>query len=361
MSARPTHAAMASTYPYHVRNVVRGGIDGVELRDERSGAFAVFARRGATLLEWCVPHASELVALTDGYVSADDLAGQNGVRNGILAPFPNRIADGRYAFDKRMHDLLPGIPADERLTYHGVLREMDLAIAEVQESIDDANVLFTGLLGPQAVPGYPFALELSVRVRFTARSLALNVTAINVGRHAAPYAAGWHPYFRLGDAAIDSLELTVPANRCILTDDALIPLAGAAAFAPVAEAPQPDFRQPRALGATVIDACYADATPDADGLIRSRLRDPATGRQLTIWQRGGLTHVFTGDTLARDPRRSIAIEPVEVMTNSFNRPDCESLIRLAPGATRSFACGAEFHVESECASDPSTPIAVVTA
>jgi galactose mutarotase-like enzyme len=177
---------MASAYPYHVRNVVRGGIDAVELRDERSGAFAVFARRGATLLDWCVPHAGEMVALTDGYVSAEDLAGQNGVRNGILAPFPNCIADG---------------------------------------------------------------------------------------------------------------------------------------------------------------------------LIRCRLRDPATGRQLTIWQRGGLIHVFTGDTLARDPRRSIAIEPVEVMTNSFNRPDCETLIRLAPGATRSFACGAEFDVES----DPSTPFAVVTA
>ncbi|MBD5802979.1 galactose-1-epimerase [Azoarcus sp. Aa7] len=355
---------MASAYPYHVRNVVRAGIDAVELRDERSGAFAVFTRHGATLLDWCVPHAGEMVALTDGYVSAEDLAGQNGVRNGILAPFPNRIADGRYAFENRIYDLLPGVPAGERLIYHGVLRQMDLAIAEVQESIDDATVLFTGLLGPHAVPGYPFALELGVRVSFTARSLALNVTATNVGKHAAPYAAGWHPYFRLGDAAIDSLELTVPATRCILTDDALIPLAGAAAFAPVAPvvtSPLPDFRQPRALGAAVIDGCYADATPDADGLIRSRLRDPATGRQLTIWQRGGLTHVFTGDTLARDPRRSIAIEPVEVMTNSFNRPDCETLIRLAPGATRSFACGAEFHVESDRASDPSTPFAVVTA
>lgn len=361
MSARPAHAAMATAYSYQVRNVVRGGIDAIELRDERSGAFAVFARRGATLLDWCVPHASEMVALTDGYVSAEDLAGQNGVRNGVLAPFPNRIAAGCYAFDKRSYDLLPGAPAGERLIYHGVLREMDLAIAEVQESVDDATVLFTGFLAPQAVPGYPFALELSVRVSFTARSLALNVTATNVGKHAAPYAAGWHPYFRLGNAAIDSLELTVPATRCVLTDDALIPLPGEAAFAPLADAPLPDFRHPRMLGAAVIDGCYADATPDADGVIRSRLRDAATGRQLTIWQRGGLTHVFTGDTLARDPRRSIAIEPVEVMTNSFNRPDCEALIRLAPGATRSFACGAEFHVESDRASDSSTPIAVVTA
>lgn len=361
MSARPAHAAMATAYPYHVRKVVRGGIDAVELRDERSGAFAVFARRGATLLDWCVPHAGAMVALTDGYVSAEDLAGQNGVRNGILAPFPNRVAGGCYGFEKRNYDLLPGAPAGERLIYHGVLRQMDLAIAEVQERVVEATVLFTGVLDPQAVPGYPFALELSVRVNFSARSLALIVTATNVGKHAAPYAAGWHPYFRLGDVAIDSLELTVPANRCILTDDALIPLPGEAAFAPLAEAPLPDFRQPRVLGTTMIDACYADATPDADGLIRSRLRDPATGRQLTIWQRGGLTHVFTGDTLARDPRRSIAIEPVEVMTNSFNRPDCEASIRLAPGATRSFECGARFHVESDRASDPSTPFAVVTA
>ena len=106
MSALHAHAANVAVPAFRVRTVDVDGIAAVELRDERSGAFALLARRGATLLDWRIPHRGELVALTDGYASAAELAGQNGVRNGIVAPFPNRIADGRYDFDGRDHDLL---------------------------------------------------------------------------------------------------------------------------------------------------------------------------------------------------------------------------------------------------------------
>ncbi|WP_246262389.1 aldose 1-epimerase [Aromatoleum evansii] len=342
-----------------MRKVLRSGMEAIELHDERSGAFAVFAHRGATLLDWRVRDGSELVALTDGYLSAEELASQNGVRNGILAPFPNRIAGGRYRFEGRDHDLLPGVPAADRLIYHGFLRTMDLKVANVQETSTGVSVLFTGVIAADSFPGYPFALKFNVRVSFAARSIGLTVTATNIGERAAPYAAGWHPYFRLGDAPLDSMELTIPATRCIVTDAKLLPLDDEAAYAPVGEAALPDFRQPRRIGDAVIDGCYGGARPEADGLIRSHLRDPATGRQLTIWQRGGLTHVFTGDTLARDPRRSIAIEPVEAMTDVFNRPECARDIRLPPGATSSFSCGVEFDVNA--AGTPPNPFSATTA
>ena len=67
---------------------------------------------------------------------------------------------------------------------------------------------------------------------------------------------------------------------------------------------------------------------DADGLIRNRLRDPVRGCGLTVWQQGGLVHLFTGDTLERGARRSVAIEPVETMTDTLNRADCEAAIGL---------------------------------
>jgi aldose 1-epimerase len=53
-------------------------------------------------------------------------------------------------------------------------------------------------------------------------------------------------------------------------------------------------------------------------------------------------HVFTGDTLARDRRRSIALEPVEVVTNAFNRAECVAALRLDPGDTRTFRFGVRF-------------------
>jgi aldose 1-epimerase len=344
-----------------MRRMDFGGIDAVELRHVRSGSHAVVATRGATLLDWQVADGGESIALTDGYRTATELAGQNGVRNGVLAPFPNRIADGRYRFDGRDHDLLPGVPAADRLIYHGFLREMELRISDVRESATNVEVLFSGAIHADSHPGYPFTLALTVRIGFTTHGIGLDVTATNLGDGAAPYAAGWHPYFRLGNAPIESLELCVPAAHRILTDDNLLPLPGVPAFVPAADAALPDFRVPRRIGADMIDRCYADATPGADGLIHSHLRDPASGRQLTIWQRGGLTHVFTGDTLARDARRAIAIEPVEAMTDAFNRPECAAALRLAPGATRSFWCGADFAPATEPRSTPSNPFAAQAA
>jgi aldose 1-epimerase len=53
---------------------------------------------------------------------------------------------------------------------------------------------------------------------------------------------------------------------------------------------------------------------------------------------------FTADTVTRDVRRSVALEPMESMSNAFNRPDCADAIRLEPGAEREFRCGVEIDV-----------------
>ena len=66
------------------------------------------------------------------------------------------------------------------------------------------------------------------------------------------------------------------------------------------------------------------------------MRSPSSGVELTLTQDAGLVHVFTGDTIGRDRRRAIAVEPVETLTDAFNRPDCAAAIRLEPGARRTF-------------------------
>lgn len=350
----------ASLARFTARSGLIDGFDAVELADRQGGARALFARRGATLLDWTVSHQGQPLALTDGYADPAELAGQDGVRNGIMAPFPNRVAAGRYSFGSQTYDFLPGVEG-QRLIYHGFLRNLDMAVVELRESAAEATVAFTARIRPGDFAGYPYALDLQVEASLGPRGLALTITAHNAGDVPAPYAAGWHPYFRLGDAPVDRLELTISACQTVLTDEALIPLASDAAYAPLSGQPALDFRRPRPLGCQVLDHCYADLQAGPDGLIRSRLHDPVTGHSLTVWQRGGLVHLFTGDTLARDPRRSVAIEPVEAMTNAFNRPELAEAIRLAPGATRSFTCGAEFHAAAHSSTPPSNPNAVPTA
>ena len=110
---------------------------------------------------------------------------------------------------------------------------------------------------------------------------------------------------------------------------------------PVAKARALDFRQWREIGETVIDQGYTDLLPDPDGRIRTRLRNPSNGLGIAVWQEHGIMHAFTSDTVSRDVRRAIALEPMECMANAFNREEARDAIRLAPGAERRFRCGVE--------------------
>ena len=325
----------------HVPGVSRlrsRGIDALVLRTS-GGARALIALTGATLLSWHVPTSEGLLDLVDGYRDAAELEAQDGVRNGILAPFSNRVADARYVFEGSSYDLLPRQPPGGRLVYHGLLRTVETRLVGARSAGDGVELVVGTRLRGGDHPGYPFDLDLAVTYALAENALDVQVAVRNAGARPAPYACGWHPYFRLSPAAVDDLELTVPAETLIRTDDRLIPLAGASGTVPLDSLPAMDFRTGPRIGARVIDACYADLAASADGLLRTRLFDTATGRALTVWQEHGLLHVFTGDTLARGRRRSIALEPVELPTNAFNEPRFAPALRLEPGATRSFSFG----------------------
>jgi aldose 1-epimerase len=311
-----------------------GGLETLRVSDADTGSTAVIARRGATLLSWLPGGFPDVI---DGYRDEEEFRTQDGVRCGLMAPFSNRIRGARYTFDGQQHDLMPGVPESERLVYHGFLRLLDCDVVSVDAGDRAATVrLATTAIRPGAFPGYPFAVDLEIEYTLTARGLTVGLTGQNVGERPAPYGSGWHPYFRLGAGPVDRLELHVPARATIRADDALIPLDGDRAVAD--EVP---FRTPRLLGDAVLDVAYTDLARDADGVARTVLRDPATGDALTVRQSDGLMHVFTGDTLARDRRTSIALEPVELMTDAFNRPDCADAVVLAPGAQREFRFGVE--------------------
>lgn len=286
---------------------------------------------GATPLRWSVVLVDGPVDVVDGYRDADELLAQDGVRNGIMAPFCNRVKDGRYVFDGAEHDLLPG--ATDRTIYHGLTRTRPFTVVDVRTGNGCAGVtLRCAALAEDPAPGYPFAVVVDVRFDLHPTSLRVEISGTNRGADPAPFATGWHPYFRLpGAPTIDDLHLVVPSTRPIRTDRDLIPLPGGAAF----DGGPPGVTRWSPLGGAVIDMAYEDLQTDA-GAARTALSAPGSGVGLVLLQERGLVHVFTGDTLTRDRRRSVALEPVEAMTDAFNRPDCAEAIRLEPGATRTF-------------------------
>ena len=311
----------------------------VVLNDAVRGRRVRIARHGACVLGIEAQRDGQWVELADGYRDAAEITARPGSRFALLAPFANRVADARYRFEGVAHDLAPGLSGAARASRHGFVRDAVFTVATLQADEHQADVLFATTIAPQ--PGYPHTLELAVRYTLAADGLTLESTLRNLGTTAAPAFVGWHPYFRVGDTPLASWELSIPAERVIGTDAQFIPLPGASAYVALDDAPTLDFRHARAIGTLELNHTYTALAHDADGRARTRLRDPASGVSLAVWQETGVLLAYTGDTLERGARSSLALEPMQSLPDAFNRPDCAAAIRLAPGAARTFRCGVE--------------------
>jgi aldose 1-epimerase len=312
----------------------------VQLEDAAGGRRVRIARLGAALLNFEADEGGAWFDYADGYRDDAEIVARSGSRFAIMAPFGGRIANARYTFDGQPQDLQPGIVGEARASRHGFVRGATFGLAALAADEQQAQVtLATDVIRPQ--PGYPHSIDLAVTFTLDAAGLTLEVAMRNVGDSAAPCFFGWHPYFRLADALVDGWELQIPGEGLIRTGADLIALPGAEAYVALDDAPAVDFREPRVIGEQILDQSYNELQPDADGRIRTHLRDPASGRALVVWQEHGLMHAFTSDTISRDVRCAIALEPMECMANAFNRLECADAIRLLPGAERRYRCGVE--------------------
>jgi aldose 1-epimerase len=132
----------------------RGAVD-QNASDEDAATSAVFAIRGATLLQWRTQLRGAVIDLVDGYRNPRELTAQDGVRSGVMAPFQNRIADARYKYGDQSHDLLGG--ARNRLIYHGFLRLIDLEVRSAKATPGAALLTFsTTEIMPGRFAGYPY-------------------------------------------------------------------------------------------------------------------------------------------------------------------------------------------------------------
>ncbi len=258
-------------------------------------------------------------ALVDGF---DEDAKPTGGRGQTLAPWPNRIADGRYELDGNQQLALT--EPLQRNAIHGLLRWVEWE----PEQVADAEVTWKAMVVPQ--PGWPTSLECRVTYRLADDGLTVTTRARNVGAKACLYGTGAHPYLTAGTSLVDAATLRVPASTWYETDDRGIPVG----THPVTSTPY-DFRTASVIGDRVLDTAYGDLERDADGRWHVDLTAP-DGAGLSLWGDAayGWVQVFTGDTLAADQRRrGVAVEPTTCPPNAFNADDREAagVVRLEPG------------------------------
>ena len=285
---------------------------------------AVVAEVGAGLREY---RAGER-ELIDGF-ALDEHA--DGARGQALIPWPNRIRDGRYAWDGETPAARP---------QRGGARQRDprpRALAQLAAASSAAPARVALGLRVHPMPGYPFTLALEVAYRARRRTASSVTTrAENLGAGACPYGVGFHPYLTLGGAPSTSALLRVPAARRLILDERAIPTASEA----VAGGPH-DFREPRAIGALVLDDCFCELARDADGRARvDAVRRRAAASRCGSDEAYRYVMVYSGDTLApARRRRGLAVEPMTCAPNAFASGD--GLVRLEPGAAHVAAWGIE--------------------
>jgi aldose 1-epimerase len=295
----------------------------LELALEHGRRRAVVAETGAALRSFAVGGRE----LLDG-----DARGETGdaFRGKVLAPWPNRLRDGRYVFDGVEHRTPITEPA-RGTALHG------LTTAIGWRAVRSPARHLTLAVDLQPRPGYPFALRLEADYELGSSGIAITLRATNVGAAAAPFGMGLHPYVSLGCPTIDNLTLEVPARARVQLDERLLPTG---ATVPVAGS-DVDFRQPRRIDAQRLDICFGELARDADGIARVRLAAAGGECALTVWmdERFGFVQVYTGDDLPDIARRrgGVAIEPMTCAPDAFNTGD--GLVVLEPGASFTGRCG----------------------
>jgi aldose 1-epimerase len=208
-------------------------------------------------------------------------------RGQVLAPWPNRLAGGKYEWDGEELQL----PVNEVGTgsaIHGLVRWASWRAVEREA----ARVVLEHVLHPQ--PGYPFALRLRVEYRLAENALTVRTEAENVGSRACPFGVGHHPYVLATTGRVDDLVLD---------------------------------------GEAVGDR-RLDETRHAPGGWRLEVGE------VTVWadESWSWLQVFTGD-LPDVRRRGLAVEPMTCPPQAFRTR--EDLISLEPGETWSGEWGIE--------------------
>lgn len=251
----------------------------------------------------------------------------------VLAPWPNRLRDGRYTFDGVEHQVDISEPPTAT-ALHGLVMWQRWSVVPVADADHESGAAVTLGLRLPASGGYPFDLDLAVTYRLSAAGLHVTASAVNRGATPAPYGIGFHPWLSPGAGSLDECTFQLDAATRVLVDDRLLPTGTEPASG------RYDLRTPQSARGLDLDDAYLDIVRDADGLSWARLTG-ADGRTAAVWMDESMDcwQVCTGDRIVPAYQRTgLAAEPMSCIADAFRTGD--RLVVLAPGARHQVTWGA---------------------
>jgi aldose 1-epimerase len=326
----------------------------------KNGIVVKLISYGATITELQVPDRSGKSA--NIVLGFDDITGYQSADNGyfgcVCGRVANRIARGKFSLDGKEYQL--AVNNGPNHLHGGTQRSFDRVVwkAEPVRSERGAAVRFQ-YTSRDGEEGYPGNLQVTATYTLTdGNELWLDYSAST--DRATPVNLTNHSYFNLAGAGSKTVldhELTIAADRYTPTDDTLIPTGK---IEPVAGTPI-DFRKAARI-ATAVEALLNTPYKGLDhnfvlnqpGLKTpaAKLRDPGSGRTLTVFTTQPGLQVYSGNYLrgqkGKDgqtyPLRSAICLETQHFPDSVNQPGFPSVI-LKPGETYQHTCIYSFSVE----------------
>ncbi len=258
---------------------------------------------GATLRTYTVGDAPVL----DGFAS--DEWSHSG-RGQVLAPWPNRLADGRFEYNGVRAQAALDEP-ERHNAIHGLVRWMPWTLQTRHQN----QVSLRLQLHPS--PGYPFSLLVELDYHVGREGLTVTTRARSLQDGPIPFGLGFHPYLTAGTGTVDGAILHLPARHTLDTDDRGLPTG---AMTPV-EGTDRDFTTQRFVGPAVLDTAFTTLERNAEGRAEASLDAPGGAGGATLWVDEGFPYlmVYTGDTLSDQwrRRRAVALEPMTCPPNAL--------------------------------------------
>jgi aldose 1-epimerase len=242
----------------------------------------------------------------------------------VLAPWPNRVRDGRWAHDGAVQQLDVTDPS-RNTAIHGLLRNTAYRV----EARGESSVTLAATIHPQH--GWPFLVHTSVTYALADDGLTVTHGAHNAGVAAAPWAVGTHPYLRAGVGPLGDVTLEVRGGHYLELDAQLLPVAVREVEAGGAF----DLSTPRALGELDLNVAYQDVATGPKGAAvltapdgaRTVVWQDAAFRWLQVYTPRDFPHVATDGS--ESPALAVALEPMTAAPDALNSG--EGLVWLAPG------------------------------
>jgi aldose 1-epimerase len=315
---------------------------------------------GATITEINVPDkAGKFANVVFGF---DDVAGYQSDRNQYfgctVGRVCNRIAKGKFTLDGKEYKL--AINNDPNHLHGGVKRSLDKVVWSAAALEKKGTVVAFYCTSPDGEEGYPGKLSVAVLYELTEQnSVSISYTATT--NQTTPVNLTNHSYFNLAGAGSDSVldhDLMVNAHEYIPVDKTLIPTGKLESV----KGTIMDFTKSTRIGERIeklydtgakgYDHCYVLTKREKEPTLAAKLRDPKSGRLLTVLTTQPGVQIYTGNFLKGQKgkdgkeykqRSGICLETCH-FPDAVNQPTFPSII-LRPGETYRQTCIYAFSTE----------------